>query len=45
LQAFDDHESMQDSLQDLIEAAGATHVALDLRKNSSDPVCIVKLLA
>jgi hypothetical protein len=42
---YDDDESMHDSLQDLIEAAGATHVALDLRKNSSNPLYIVKLFA
>jgi FixJ family two-component response regulator len=29
---IDDDSSMQDSLQDLIEAAGSTHIALNLRK-------------
>jgi hypothetical protein len=42
---IDDDESKQDSLQDLKEAAGLTQVAVDLRKNSSNPMSIVKLLA
>jgi FixJ family two-component response regulator len=42
---IDDDESMQDSLQDLIESTGLVARCLDQRKNSLNPICILGLRA